>query len=95
MAIYQIDCIINNVPSGANFVNIQAISSSMENDYGYNAADGPFSVQIDISEPTDLVWLTIYAGYEDPLGNSTYFAIKTVGPYVISDVGVVVGVVVQ
>jgi hypothetical protein len=92
MARYQIDGVINNVPSGANFVDITARSSSGESGFGsYNAADGSFTVQIDNSESTDSVWLTIDAQDADPMqGTTTYLAIKTVGPYVMSDVGVVV-----
>jgi hypothetical protein len=88
---YRVDGALTNLPEETTFVDIIGKSTSGGFGFGdYNEADGTFFVNIDNAQSDDNCWLTITAEYSvfgEPIQT---LAIKTVGPYLISDVGVVV-----
>jgi hypothetical protein len=84
---YRIDGALTNLPEETAFVDIIGRSTYGGSVFGeYNEADGTFFVNIDNAQSDDNCWLTISV-FGEPI---RMLALKTVGPYLISDVGVVV-----
>jgi hypothetical protein len=91
MALYRVDGALTNLPGETTSVVITGQSTSGGFGFGeYNEADGTFFVNIDYAQSGDNCWLTITAEYSVSGEPIQTLAIKTVGPYLISEVGVFV-----